>query len=277
MGELLGRLTNGSRRRAKGAQKAVAPASTGIAIPVTKEERSEHSQATASATSLVSPNEWSRRLGILLAATLALGALLPLLGPIDEWLFLAVNSLGDGPGWLYWALDPHSRNYVLLAIVAVAAAAIGGRRALGTAVAVIGAAFLSDLLLQAIYVVFDRPRPEEVLGAEAALTHGRSWAELASFPSGHLTVTTAMAVAAMSAVPALRTPLWLYVGAIAMTRITFGAHFPLDVAAGAFFGYEVGRFSAALSHALGLLPAPAAALPRRRRLTVGHPHTRSQP
>jgi membrane-associated phospholipid phosphatase len=112
-------------------------------------------------------------------------------------------------------------------------------------------------------VVFDRPRPEEVLGADVALTHDRSWANLPSFPSGHLAVTTAMAVAAMSAVPALRTPLWLYVGAIAITitRITFGAHFPLDVVAGAFFGYEVGRFSAALSHALGLLPEPAAALP----------------
>jgi hypothetical protein len=50
-----------------------------------------------------------------------------------------------------------------------------------------------------------------------------------------------------------------------ITRITFGAHFPIDVAAGAFFGYEVGRFSAALSHALGLLPTPAAAVPFGRR------------
>jgi dolichol-phosphate mannosyltransferase len=209
--------------------------------------------------------EWSRRLGVLLAATLALGAMLPLLGPIDQWLFLAVNSLGDGPDWLYGVLDPHTRNYVVLSIVAVAAAAIGGRRTLGTAVAVVGAAFLSDLLLQSVYIVFDRPRPEEVLGGEVALAHSRSWADLASFPSGHLTVTTAMAVAAMSAVPALRTPLWLYVGAIAITRITFGAHFPLDVAAGAFFGYAVGRFSAALTHQLGLLPEPAAASPFGRR------------
>jgi len=73
-------------------------------------------------------------------------------------------------------------------------------------------------------------------------------------------VTTAMAVAAMAAVPALRGPLWVYVGAVALTRMTFGAHFPLDVAAGGFFGYEVGLFSAALAQATGLLPArsPAA-------------------
>ncbi|MGH2967170.1 MAG: MFS transporter [Solirubrobacterales bacterium] len=146
--------------------------------------------------------EWSRRLATLLAAILVLGAMLRLLGPIDEWLFSIINSLGDGPDWLYGALDPHSRNYAVLAIVAVGAAAIGGRRALGTAVAVVGAAFLSDLLLQSVYMVFDRPRPEEVLGADVALTHGRSWANLPSFPSGHLAVTTAMAVAAMSAVPA---------------------------------------------------------------------------
>jgi membrane-associated phospholipid phosphatase/predicted MFS family arabinose efflux permease len=219
--------------------------------------------------------EWSRRLATLLGVTMALGAMLPLLGPVDERLFLTVNSLGDGPDWLYRALDPHSRNYVLLCILAVAAARIGGRRALGALLAVVAAAFFSDFLLQSVYSVFDRPRPEEVLGADVALTHGRSWADIASFPSGHLAVTTAIAVAAMSAVPALRTPLWLYVGSVAVTRITFGAHFPLDVAMGAFFGYEVGRFSAALSHRLGLLGEPADALPFgrfwRREGSVG-PH-----
>jgi membrane-associated phospholipid phosphatase len=201
--------------------------------------------------------EWGRRLGIALAATLALGAMLPLVEPLDARLFLAVNSLGDGPDWLYQALDPHTRNYVLITALAVAAAALSGRRALGAAVAVVGAAFASDLVLQSIHLVVERPRPEEVLGSQAALVDGRSWAALASFPSGHLMVTTAMAVAAMSAVPALRRPLWIYVGAIALTRVLFGAHFPLDVAVGFFFGYEMGRFSAALCAELGLLPAEA--------------------
>jgi membrane-associated phospholipid phosphatase len=113
--------------------------------------------------------------------------------------------------------------------------------------------------VQAVYLLYDRPRPEEVLQAETLLaTPERTWAHIASFPSGHLVVTTAIAVAGMSIVPQLRGLLWLYVGAIALTRITFGAHFPLDVVAGVIFGYEAGRFSAALVRSLGWVPDPLA-------------------
>jgi undecaprenyl-diphosphatase len=199
------------------------------------------------------------RLAFLVACTWAFAALLPLVAGLDERLFLAVNSLGAGPDWIHQALDPHTRNYILISVLAVAAAPMMGRRAvIGTAAAVLIAAFFSDVLVQLVYLLYDRARPEEVLGAQALLLEDRTWAHIASFPSGHLVVTTAIAVAGMSAVPALRGPLWLYVGAIALTRVTFGAHFPLDVVVGLVFGYEVGRFSAALAHGIGLLPhAPA--------------------
>lgn len=208
---------------------------------------------------------WAVRLGSLVAATMALGALVPLLAPLDQRLFLSINSLGDGPEWLYQALDPHTRNYVLLSIAAVVAASfIRTRRALGAAVAVLVAALFSDFLLQSVYLLYDRPRPEEVLEGQALISHGRTWAHIASFPSGHMAVTAAIAAAGMAAAPALRTPLWIYIAAVAFTRVAFGAHFPLDVAAGTLFGYQVGRFSAALTHAVGLLPstsAPGLALP----------------
>jgi membrane-associated phospholipid phosphatase len=201
---------------------------------------------------------WALRLSALAAGTLALGWATPVLQPLDEQLFVAINSLGDGPEWVFSALDPHSRNYVLLALVAVVAASfMRPRRAVGAAFAVVFAALFADLVLQSLYLIYDRPRPQEMLGAQALLSEGSSWAHIASYPSGHLAVTTAMAVAAMVAAPALRFPLWIYVGAVAVTRITFGAHFPLDVAAGAFFGYEIGLFSAALAHAIGVLPASA--------------------
>lgn len=203
------------------------------------------------------------RLGLLVACTWALAALVPLVGPLDERVFLAVNGLGAGPDWLYQALDPHTRNYILISVLAVAAASLVSRRAvIGTAAAVLIAAFFSDLLVQLVYLLYDRPRPEEVLGSQALLVEGRSWAHIASFPSGHLVVTTAIAVAGMSGVPSLRGALWLYVGAIALTRVTFGAHFPLDVVVGLAFGYEIGRFSAAWAHTMGLLPhRPADPLP----------------
>ncbi len=197
---------------------------------------------------------WGQRLAAVVIGTWALGAFIPLIEGADQKLFLAVNSLGAGPDWVYQALDPHSRNYVLLCLAAVLVAQLTSpRKLLGVLAAVVLAAFLSDVLVQAVYLVHDRARPEEVLGGQALLTNGRHWSHIASFPSGHLTVTTAIAVAAMSTVPALRAPMWIYVAAIAITRITFGAHFPLDVAVGVVFGYEVGRFSAAFVQATGLL------------------------
>ena len=198
---------------------------------------------------------WAARLGVLVAGTMAVGASMPLLGPLDERLFLGLNALGDGPEWLYQALDPHSRNYVLLVALAVAAVfLVRSLPVAGAALAVIVAAFFSDLLLQSVYLLYERPRPEEVLGDAALLTHGRSWAHIASFPSGHLAVTTAIVTASVAVAPILRGPLWFYVGAIALTRITFGAHFPADVAVGIVFGYVCGVFSVALVQAMGLLP-----------------------
>ena len=63
-------------------------------------------------------------------------------------------------------------------------------------------------------------------------SHGRHWSHIPSFPSGHLIVTTALVVAAATMAPRLRVPAFAYLAAIAVTRITFGAHFPLDVAVG---------------------------------------------
>src|SRR5918996_1357308 len=64
----------------------------------------------------------------MLVGTTAMGALVPLVGPLDERLFLAVNSLGDGPDWLFAIVDPHTRNYAVMGLVAVAAAALRDRR-----------------------------------------------------------------------------------------------------------------------------------------------------
>jgi len=155
-----------------------------------------------------------------------------------------VNALGAGPDWLHSALDPHTRNYILLCLVATLGAMFYGRRAaLGAALATTIAALWADVLVQLVYMIFVRDRPEEVLGGQALLVEGGHWAHIASFPSGHMVVTTAIVVAAIAAVPWLRVPLWIYCGLIALTRVTFGAHFPLDVMAGIAFGYPVGLFA----------------------------------
>jgi membrane-associated phospholipid phosphatase len=52
-----------------------------------------------------------------------------------------------------------------------------------------------------------------------------------------MAVITALAAAAWFAVPKLRAPLLAYVALNAVTRVAFGAHFPLDVIAGVALGY----------------------------------------
>jgi len=77
-----------------------------------------------------------------------------------------------------------------------------------------------------------------------------------------------MVAAAATALPKLRAPLLVYLGAVALTRVLFGAHFPLDVAVGAILGWEIGLFSAGLAAAAGLLPRPESE--RRTLHELGH-------
>jgi membrane-associated phospholipid phosphatase/predicted MFS family arabinose efflux permease len=227
--------------------------------------RLEPEAAHAPAPSLAEvAREWAPRIGLGMLAAWAVAAALPLLAPLDERLFVAINHLGDGPEWLYQALDPHSRNYMLLAGAAALAVLLGSRRlrfAGGALLAMVFAGVFSDLVLEVVQLGVDRPRPEEALGAEAMRSHGRHWGHIPSFPSGHLIVTTALVSAAAAMARRLRPALFLYLAAVAVTRIAFGAHFPLDVLLGTILGWQVGLFSVALTRAARLLPAA----PARRR------------
>jgi membrane-associated phospholipid phosphatase len=67
---------------------------------------------------------------------------------------------------------------------------------------------------------------------------------------------TALAAAAAFAFPRLRKPLWAYVLLMAYSRVLFGAHFPLDTAAGILVGYVSARATFALFRESGLDVAP---------------------
>ena len=175
---------------------------------------------------------------------LGLLAVVPVLGVLvahtdvhraDEWLYRAINGLGPGPDLLWTALDPHTRNYLLLIVLAVAAGAVSNVRGVPRVFArVFGSAVLAWGLLEAVYSVYDRARPEEVV--EHAILNGHSWAHLNSFPSGHMAITAALSVSVALAFPRLRFLLWAYIAAVAFTRVMFGAHFPLDTVAGTALG-----------------------------------------
>jgi len=211
---------------------------------------------------------WPARIGAATAAAIAIGLALPVLQPVDNELFLAINGVGDGPEWLYQALDPHARNYGLIVLLTIVGSAIAFRRArhvAGATFAVVLAGYSAGAVLNLVKLFVERARPEEVLGDAVLLSHDRSWAEIASYPSGHLIVTAALVTAAAAILPKLRAPLYLYLAAIAVTRITFGAHFPIDVVVGAVLGREFALFSVALMANARLLPASAVPAIRRAR------------
>ena len=213
---------------------------------------------------------WTARLAAAMGAAVMVGLSLPALQPLDSQAFLAINGLGDGPEWVYAAFDPHARNYVLLVLLTAVASAFALRRAryvAGATLAVVLGAYLAGTALNVVKLFVQRPRPEEALPDQALLSHDRTWAEIASFPSGHLIVTAALVTAAVAIVPRLRAPLYAYLAVIALTRITFGAHFPLDVLVGALLGREFAIFALTLVARAHLLPA-AVLEPSRRALSL---------
>jgi membrane-associated phospholipid phosphatase len=184
---------------------------------------------------------WTASLAVLYSVILGTGVLVAGTGlqAVDETLFRWVNALGPGPALLFEVLEDPERNYPLLGALILGAALVTRAVAIRRLIALeLVAATLAIALLEAMYLVFDRPRPVEVFDrAEIALAEGRDWAGIESFPSGHMAVVTALAATAWFAIPKLR---WILVGYIVLngvTRVSFGAHFPADVLAGTLLGY----------------------------------------
>jgi membrane-associated phospholipid phosphatase len=69
---------------------------------------------------------------------------------------------------------------------------------------------------------------------------------------------TALAATAWFFFPRLRYPLIAYVALNAVTRVLFGAHFPLDVLAGIVLGYGTARAATALFAQTGIVVAARA-------------------
>lgn len=197
---------------------------------------------------------WLGRLALVTLALALLGLALPLFASADRTAFDAINGLGYGSGWVFELLDPHERIYRGLMLLAIVVAFLlrGPWVALGVAVALIVAGTASYLLLEVIAVLTERPRPQAVF-ENILKPPGADWAQ-ASYPSGHATVTTALAAAAGMALRVLRWPMALFVVVIAWSRVAFGAHFPLDVLAAVVLGYASAAFAVALTAAVGLLP-----------------------
>jgi MFS family permease len=184
---------------------------------------------------------WTTSLAVLYSVVLGTGVLFAGTGlqEVDKTLFRWINDLGPGPELLFEVLEEPARNYALLATLILAASLLTRTKGLRRLVALeLFSVGLALALLQALYAVFDRERPSEVFdGAQIALAYGHNWASIESFPSGHMAVVTALAASAWFVIPQLRGILVAYIALNAVTRVAFGAHFPVDVVAGAALGY----------------------------------------
>lgn len=175
-------------------------------------------------------------------------------GGTERTIFEAFNRLPEGWGLL---LFPVLQLGTLLTGPALALAAeFAGRRVLAVELLVAGpAGWLAARLLKALVA---RPRPSALLD-EVVIRGGEAGG--LGFPSGHVTIATALATILSAWLPRRwLAPLWLAVAAVAVARLYTGAHLPLDVIGGVLLGVLVGTGVRVLSH-VALRDGPAVPVP----------------
>lgn len=156
---------------------------------------------------------------------------------LDERGFRAVNGLGDA------RVDRALRAITELGSIwasvgaAGALAASGRRRAAARGLAAAGLAWLAG---QGMKRLFERPRPYEADAEATRLLINPPRAS--AFPSSHPAVLLAFVHVAgreLGLPPAARVGLRWLVGAVGMSRVAVGVHYPADVAGGFLLGRAV--------------------------------------
>ncbi|MEU8801079.1 lysylphosphatidylglycerol synthase domain-containing protein [Spirillospora sp. NPDC048819] len=172
--------------------------------------------------------------GLGVCSSLAIFAADGLLLGTEAGVFRLVNHL---PGWLFRPVDIVMQTGALGAVAATAAAALAARRVrLAADLALGGTA--AWLLAKLIKDLADRGRPGALL-SEVVLRGAHEGG--LGFVSGHAAVAAALAtVAAAHVRRPVRWMLWTVAVAVAVGRVYVGAHFPLDVVAGAALGWAIG-------------------------------------
>jgi undecaprenyl-diphosphatase len=143
-------------------------------------------------------------------------------GPWRTRLALALTRAGDGGGWTAMAL---------------ALVSTGTREGMRLGLRLGLAALLATFASQALKRGLTRARPTRAIEGFRALARDP---DAFSFPSGHTAAAFAVTVALAGAPHGLGPAALVLAGGIGLSRVYLGAHYPLDVAAGAALGAAVG-------------------------------------
>jgi membrane-associated phospholipid phosphatase len=153
----------------------------------------------------------------------------------DAAVFREVNHW---PGWLYPAMWVVQLTGVIGALPLLAAVTALFRR-LRLAVALVAATLLKVWLEAGAKTFVQRGRPAETV--PDVILRGQAAAHGLSFPSGHAMVIFAIATLVALYLKGWWKALpWALAAAVCLSRLYLGAHFPLDVLAGAGLGMFIG-------------------------------------
>ncbi|WP_017608628.1 bifunctional phosphatase PAP2/diacylglycerol kinase family protein [Nocardiopsis xinjiangensis] len=155
---------------------------------------------------------------------------------IDERAYQRVTSVGLP------SLDPYTPKFVQATdnmapwfLVSGTLAVTGNPRLRRTAVRAIVAAGLANAASSALKQVLRRPRPDSSAVPSARFPYRRYLSS--SFPSGHTAAAAGFAAGVGSDAPRpLTTSVALLAGAVALSRVHSGVHYPGDVLGGAAIG-----------------------------------------
>jgi hypothetical protein len=170
------------------------------------------------------------RLSLALAAVLWL-ALPARPASLDQRLYDQVHGRWSRP-WLDRPMEMATRSGTASVGIALCAGIglFGGERARQSAKLALVADALSAAVTYGLKVAVNRQRPE-----------GQTERDNSSFPSGHATGAFALATVFSSQYPKAAIPAYLAAGAIGVSRIYLGRHYPSDVLAGALVGFASAR------------------------------------